>query len=144
MDSKLVELNLNVETPSSQVIKRNGVWTEHTEIIVTTSAFNLDLEWKDQDKEVDIQKLITHSRGIDKIWNLLGLDDWALVDAEFKSNARSETIKYYHIVQGWEFGKENLPSSFRNMKTTLICHLNSENHQKVCCFESTEKWKKSH
>ena len=25
VDSKLVELNLNVETPSSQVIKRNGV-----------------------------------------------------------------------------------------------------------------------
>ena len=106
MDAKLVELNLNVETPSSQVIKRNGVWSEHTEIIVTTSAFSLDLEWKDQDKEVDMQKLITHSRGTDKIWNLLGLDDWALVDAEFKSNAHTETITYYHMVEGWELGKK--------------------------------------
>ena len=72
-----------------------------------------------------MQKLITYSWGVDEILNLLGLDDWALVDAGFKC-----TITYYHMVEGREFGKENLPCSFRNMKLSLICHLNFENHQK--------------
>ena len=87
-----------------------------------------------------MQKLITHSKGVDEILNLLGLDDWALVDAGFKCNTCSQTITYYHMVERREFGKENLPSSFRNMKAGLLRHLNSENHQrKVCCFESNKK-----
>ena len=34
----------------------------------------------------DMQKLITHSTGVDEILNLFGLDDWALFDARFKCN----------------------------------------------------------
>ena len=103
--------------------------SKHTEIAGTTSAPNLDSDGKDHDTKDDMQKLITHSRGGDKILNLLGLDDWTVVDAEFKYNEHSQTIICY-MLEGRQFGKENLPRSFRNMKISLICHLNSENHKK--------------
>ena len=46
-----------------------------------------------------------------------------MVDTGFKFNACSQT--HYCMV-----GKENLPSSFRNMKISLIHYLNKENYQK--------------
>ena len=140
MDAKLEELNSNTDTLSSKVIKLLGVCIECTEITGTTSAPNLDSEEKGHDTKDDMHKLITHSRGIDEKLIFLGLDDWALVDAGFKCNTCSQTITHYHIIVGREFGKENLSSSFRNMKTSLICHLNSENHQKKYAALKMRKW----
>ena len=71
-----------------------------------------------------------HSRGADEIPNLYGLDEWALVDTGLKCSVCSQTITYYHMVEGREFEKENLLGSFKNTKISLIRHLNSEKHQK--------------
>ena len=75
---------------------------KRTEITGTTSAPNLDLEGNNHTTKDDMQKLITCSRGVDEILNLLWLGDWALVEAGFKCNACSQTVTYYHHV--WRKG----------------------------------------
>ena len=104
---------------SSQVIKLISVCSEASETIGATSAPNLDSEGDKHDIKDDMQKLIAHSRGVDEKVNMLGLDDWALVDVEFNCSMCSQTITYYHMVEGREFGKENLSRPFRNMKFVI-------------------------
>ena len=92
MDVKLEEFkNWHI---SSQVIKLISVCSEASEIIGATSAPNLDSEGDKHDIKDDMQKLIAHSRGVDEKVNMLGLDDWALVDVEFNC---SSVVKLSHI-----------------------------------------------
>ena len=46
----------------------------------------------------------------------------------------SHTINYNYQIEGREFVDKNLPGSFRNMRTSIILHLESENRQKIYCL----------
>ena len=75
------------------------------------------------------RSLILHARGVDSInkW----LDDWEVVDGGLKCRACSKTINYDHDTEGREFDDENkLPQSFKNLKTSVLRHLDSSNHLK--------------
>ena len=104
---------------SSQVNRLICVCREkNTERTVSESSSSTD-NIPNKDEQCMI---ISHSRSVDQILK------W---------------LENYQI-EGRDFVDGNLSRSFRNMRTSIVCHLQSENHQKKHCLVKemrNEEWK---
>lgn len=76
--------------------------------------------------------IILHSRSVNQI--LKWLENWILVEDGLKCSACSHVINYNYQVEGMDFIGENLPRSFKNMRTSIVRHLESESHLKKHCL----------
>ena len=145
---QLDKLNTKVDALSSEVSKLVNLCTQRIPSSSLASSTVKSHNLSSSEGEENTHERISHSRGVEDIVNLLGIN-WTLQNEGFKCIACSQIILYNHREEGIEFDKnDNLPRSFRNVKTTILRHLNSESHKTKTIelensqFEYTKQLKK--